>query len=159
MSIRGAIMKEGVRELIESVEEVRRRLDSLYPAVGDVVGSLLDGGVRMTRVSEMHEVAACSPAVFDRWFVEELGIPPGQFLRRLAVYRSLQLLVRSPHAGLDGVAHEVGYGRNSSLNRVWKELTGITVGMAAKVLRSNGSLPRGIEGVSAAARLIDDACR
>ena len=121
----------------------------------DVLAQLLDGTVQMTTATEMHAAAACSRAAFDRWFLLGVGVPPGRFMRRLAVVRSLEKLVRSPHAALDQIAHEVGYARAGSLNRAWKTETGATLGLAAQVLRDNGRLSRDVEGLLAAARLID----
>jgi AraC-like DNA-binding protein/mannose-6-phosphate isomerase-like protein (cupin superfamily) len=93
-----------------------------------------------TSVSEMAEVAGLSESYFRRWFHREVGSSPSDFVTRLRIERSKQLLATSQRS-ITQIAMEMGYNTSAYFTAAFHRETGTTPSDFRRQLRNSEKPP------------------
>jgi AraC-like DNA-binding protein len=90
-------------------------------------------------VSELAEVAGLSESYFRRWFHREVGSSPSDYVTRLRIERSKQLLAESDRS-ITHIAMEMGYNTSAYFTAAFHRETGTTPSDFRRQLK-NGQAP------------------
>lgn len=103
------------------------------PAWVDVIKEMLnDRWNEPVSLKDLSEATGLHPVTISRFFPKYLSCTFGEYMRRLKVEKSLQLIKTSP-ASLTDIAHECGFSDQSHFTRTFKQLTGFLPHQYAKL--------------------------
>jgi AraC-like DNA-binding protein len=104
--------------------------------LGRAVGAMREHPEHAFTLPELAEVAGMSRTVFAARFVDAVGQPPIEFLKRLRLSRAAELLTRTD-LPIKTIASRIGYSSRSSFTRAFVA----SRGAAPKTFRSAASEP------------------
>ncbi len=123
-----------LESLVVTVERIRSQRNGFHPVVCHALRAIFAGPEACRSNATLAREAACGSRTLYRWFLRQVGVPPVTFVREVAIYQSLRLLVEQPYGSLEEIATRSGYRHARSLARAWKRSTGTTPAFAARVL-------------------------
>ncbi len=77
--------------------------------------------------AELARAAGMSTRAFERAFLQEYGLPPQQYLKRLRLQNASRLLVETRES-IAAIAQRCGFADQSHLTRAFRRVTGTTPG-------------------------------
>ena len=98
----------------------------LHPLLSDAMDTML-AQLAETSVSGVARALNTSRVHLDRLFREQMGIPPGQWLRQQRL-RSARALMRDTTWGLDSIAQHCGFGSATSFIAAFRQQYGQSPG-------------------------------
>ncbi len=91
----------------------------LHPGIGRVVNAVVEAPAAPHTVSALANLAGRSRAAFSRAFVDCIGIPPMDFVRKIRLSHARRLLAATP-LPVENVAWQVGYASRSRFSRAFR---------------------------------------
>jgi AraC-like DNA-binding protein len=77
-----------------------------------------------------------SPSRFSEIWKREMGVPPGEYLRRLRLNRAQELLKTTKHSASD-IAHDCGFSDATQFSRAFRSAFGITPSDYRKTIKNS----------------------
>ena len=144
--------------LVVRIERIRRRSWAYDPDVQAAIVAIcsFDANSAAPATGSEKRRAATARTLRNR-FKRSVGLNQTDLRSKIAVLRSLEILVEDPHINLEWLANRVNYTRLSSLVRAWQAEVGTTPGFAARVLRRGELNRKAQDRALEAAKLVDEA--
>lgn len=104
-------------------EDSRKEYIARINRVMDFVGQNIDQTIDLAR---MAKIASFSPYHFHRIFLYVVGETPNDFILRIKLEKSAQLLHDTPKESVSGIAFKCGFVNISSFSRAFRNYFGMT---------------------------------